>query len=114
MRDRGVRAGNRREQQVLSSLPFVVLEHCRHRQPDSMHPAEALCFIEERSASWRGPERALLEKQRRAAWTFEQRDTRSGFAGCYFGPGMFPEIGGEWRWKEQGGCGRGLHVAAPR
>jgi len=79
-----------------------------------MHPAEALCFVEEGSTARSGPERAGFEKHRRAAGSFEPGDPRSGFTGGDLGSGMLPEIGGERRWKKQGGCGRDLHVAAPR
>jgi len=78
-----------------------------------MHPTEALCFVEEGPTARCGPESVRLEEYRRTG-SFEPGDPRSRFTGSDLGSGMLPEIGGERRWKEQGGCGRGLHVAAPR
>jgi hypothetical protein len=79
-----------------------------------MHPTEALRFVEENPSARHGPESARLEKHRGGAGSFEPGDPRSRFTRGDFGSGVLPEIGGERRWKEQGACGRGLHVAVPR
>jgi len=79
-----------------------------------VHPTQAFCFIKERPFTRNRAQGSRFEKDNRAAGTLEADDARRGLAGANLGSCMLPEIGRERRWKDEGGCGRGLHVARPQ